>query len=44
MKKIYVNPEVSFLLLDDEDVIRTSGGYNEDILDGDKEDGEGFFG
>jgi hypothetical protein len=35
MKKIYINPEVSFLLLEEEDVIRTSEQYefNPDVLD-----------
>ena len=34
MKMIYENPVVSFLLLDDEDIIRTSDfSYNDDIVD-----------
>ncbi len=44
MKKIYANPEVNFVLLDDEDVIRTSDyEYNGGIVDSEnQEDGEDF--
>ena len=34
MKKTYVNPEMTSILLDEEDVIRTSDfSFNDDIVD-----------
>ena len=39
MKMIYENPVVSFLLLDDEDIIRTSEfSFNEGIVDSEDQD------